>query len=74
MDKYLAVQAERFRNPVLRIFHTELGSGLRRKKRTLDNDGRKVSETLGFPIFFQKHNYGLQTTIGTVEHLKILRY
>ena len=24
LDKYLAVQAERFRNPVLRIFHTEL--------------------------------------------------
>jgi predicted Zn-dependent peptidase len=24
LDKYLAVQAERFRNPILRIFHTEL--------------------------------------------------
>ena len=23
LDKYLAVQAERFRNPILRIFHTE---------------------------------------------------
>ena len=69
LDKYLAVQAERFRNPVLRIFHTELEAVYEEKNRTLDNDGRKVSETL-FSNLFQKHNYGLQTTIGTVEHLK----
>ena len=69
LDKYLAVQAERFRNPILRIFHTELEAVYEEKNRTLDNDGRKVSETL-FSNLFQKHNYGLQTTIGTVEHLK----
>ncbi len=69
IDKYLAVQAERFRNPVLRIFHTELEAVYEEKNRTLDNDGRKVFETL-FANLFQKHNYGLQTTIGTVEHLK----
>ena len=69
LDKYLAVQAERFRNPVLRIFHTELEAVYEEKNRTLDNDGRKVSETL-FSNLFQKHNYGLKTTIGTVEHLK----
>jgi predicted Zn-dependent peptidase len=28
VDKFLAVQAERFRNPILRIFHTELEAGL----------------------------------------------
>lgn len=69
IDKYLAVQAERFRNPVLRIFHTELEAVYEEKNRTLDNDGRKIFETL-FANLFQKHNYGLQTTIGTVEHLK----
>ena len=69
LDKYLAVQAERFRNPTLRIFPTELEAVYEEKNRTLDNDGRKVSETL-FSNLFQKHNYGLQTTIGTVEHLK----
>lgn len=69
LDKYLAVQAERFRNPVLRIFHTELEAVYEEKNRSLDNDGRKVSETL-FATLFQNHNYGLQTTIGTVEHLK----
>jgi len=69
LDKYLAVQAERFRNPVLRIFHTELEAVYEEKNRALDNDGRKVFETL-FASLFKNHNYGLQTTIGTVEHLK----
>ena len=69
LDKYLKVQAERFRNPILRIFHTELEAVYEEKNRSLDSDGRKVSETL-FGTLFKNHNYGLQTTIGTVEHLK----
>lgn len=68
-DKYIAVQAERFRNPILRIFHTELEAVYEEKNRSLDNDGSIVFETL-FANLFKKHNYGLQTTIGTVEHLK----
>ena len=69
LDKYIAVQAERFRNPVLRIFHTELEAVYEEKNRSLDNDGRLVLETL-LANLFKKHNYGQQTTIGTVEHLK----
>ncbi|MBC7937032.1 MAG: insulinase family protein [Rhizobacter sp.] len=69
IDKYLAVQAERFRNPQLRIFHTELEAVYEEKNRGLDADGRKVNEKL-FAELFKNHNYGLQTTIGTIEHLK----
>lgn len=69
LDKYLTVQAERFRNPVLRIFHTELEAVYEEKNRTLDSDSRRVFETL-FANLFLNHNYGKQTTIGTVEHLK----
>lgn len=69
LDKYLAVQAERFRNPILRIFHTELEAVYEEKNRSLDSDGSRVFETL-FGELFKKHNYGLQTTIGTIEHLK----
>ena len=69
IDKYLAVQAERFRNPVFRIFHTELEAVYEEKNRTLDSDGRKVFEEM-FAGLFKNHNYGLQTTIGTIEHLK----
>lgn len=69
INKYLAVQAERFRAPVLRIFHTELEAVYEEKNRGLDNDGRKVFEKM-FATIFPNNNYGKQTTIGTVEHLK----
>ncbi len=69
VDKYLKVQGERFRNPILRIFHTELEAVYEEKNRGLDNDGRRVIEKL-FAELFKKHNYGIQTTIGTIEHLK----
>ncbi len=68
-DKYLKIQGERFRNPQLRIFHTELEAVYEEKNRSLDNDGNKVFETL-FAELFKNNNYGKQTTIGTIEHLK----
>lgn len=69
IDKYLTVQAERFRDPVFRLFHTELEAVYEEKNRGLDNDGRKVYETM-LAALFPTHNYGQQSTIGTVEHLK----
>jgi len=69
LNKYLAVQSERFRSPVLRLFHTELEAVYEEKNRGLDNDGRKVIEKM-FETLFPNNNYGKQTTIGTIEHLK----
>jgi predicted Zn-dependent peptidase len=69
INKYLAVQGERFRNPQFRIFHTELEAVYEEKNRSLDADGNKVFEKL-FASLFQHHNYGLQTTIGTIHDLK----
>src|SRR5699024_7214653 len=69
MDKYLAVQAECFRKPVFRLFHTELEAVYEEKNRSLDSDGSKVFEEM-FKQLFPNHNYGKQTTIGTIEHLK----
>lgn len=69
VDKFLAVQAERLRNPVFRIFHTELEAVYEEKNRGLDNDARKMQEAT-FYNTFPTHNYGQQSTIGTVEHLK----
>jgi predicted Zn-dependent peptidase len=69
VEKFLDVQSERFRNPILRIFHTELEAVYEEKNRTLDNDGRKMQEAMLFNLF-PTHNYGQQTTIGTIEHLK----
>jgi hypothetical protein len=58
------VQSERFRNPIFRIFHTELEAVYEEKNRSLDSDGSKYSKNY-LPVC-SKHNYGLQTTIGTV--------
>lgn len=69
LEKFLAIQDERFRNPVLRLFHTELEAVYEEKNISLDNGGNKVFEAM-FASLFKKHPYGTQTTIGTVEHLK----
>jgi predicted Zn-dependent peptidase len=69
LEKWVIIEAERFRNPVMRIFHTELEAVYEEKNRGLDNDGRKVYENL-FAELFKNHTYGTQTAIGTIEHLK----
>lgn len=69
MDKFLAVQAERFRNPIFRLFHTELEAVYEEKNRGLDNDGVKMNETMNAALF-PTTNYGQHTTIGTVTDLR----
>lgn len=69
IDKFMAIQAERFRNPIFRIFHTELEAVYEEKNRSLDNDNFKVQDAM-FASVFPTHNYGQQSTIGTIEHLK----
>ncbi len=69
LDNWLTLEAERYRKPVLRLFHTELEAVYEEKNRGLDNDGTKVFEAL-LSGLFKNHNYGLQTTIGTIDHLK----
>ncbi|MBZ4188335.1 M16 family metallopeptidase [Niabella beijingensis] len=69
LNKFLKVQADRFRDPVFRIFHTELEAVYEEKNRTMDNDGWKVMEAMHRNLF-PTSNYGQQTTIGTIEHLK----
>ncbi|HSH67843.1 MAG TPA: insulinase family protein, partial [Bacteroidia bacterium] len=69
IDNWTTIESERFRNPVLRIFHTELEAVYEEKNRSLDNDGFKVWEAL-FLGLFPNNTYGSQTTIGTIEHLK----
>lgn len=69
ISSWLALESERFRNPVLRLFHTELEAVYEEKNIGMDREDDKVWETL-YGELFKKHNYGLQTTIGTVEHLK----
>ncbi len=69
LENWLTIEAERFRAPVLRLFHTELEAVYEEKNIALDNDGRKVFVAM-MTNLFTNHAYGTQTTIGTVEHLK----
>jgi len=69
IEKWLRLESERFRYPVFRLFHTELEAVYEEKNRGLDNDGRKMFEAL-LDGLFPTHQYGQQTTIGTIEHLK----
>lgn len=69
IDKFMTIQAERFRNPIFRIFHTELEAVYEEKNRSLDNDNFKMQEAMLYNVF-PTNNYGQQSTIGTIEHLK----
>lgn len=69
LEKWLAIESERYRNPVFRIFHTELEAVYEEKNRTLDSDARKIFYAV-MSSLFKNHTYGTQTGIGTVEHLK----
>lgn len=69
LEKWLTIEAERFRNPIMRLFHTELETVYEEKNMTMDSDSRKIWENL-YAGLFRKHTYGTQTTIGEAEHLK----
>ena len=69
LENWLAIEAERYRKPVLRLFHTELEAVYEEKNRGLDSDNSKLWEAV-FEGLFVNHNYGKQTTIGTIDHLK----
>ena len=69
IEKWLKIEAERFRMPVFRLFHTELETVYEEKNRSLDSDGSKMFEGLMSGLF-PNHQYGSQTTIGTINHLK----
>jgi len=69
LENWLTIEAERYRKPVLRLFHTELEAVYEEKNRGLDSDNSKLWEAI-FAGLFKNHTYGTQTTIGTVEHLK----
>ncbi|WP_236943238.1 M16 family metallopeptidase [Hymenobacter sp. PAMC 26628] len=69
LEKWAAVQSERFTEMVPRLFHTELEAVYEEKNRGLDSDFSKEFEALNAALY-PTHPYGTQTTIGTIEHLQ----
>ncbi len=69
LENWLQIEGNRFRKIVPRLFHTELEAVYEEKNRSLDNDYWKTYESL-YAGMFPKHQYGTQTVIGTIDHLK----
>ncbi len=69
LENWMIIESERFRQPVLRLFHTELETIYEEYNMHLTNDDMKTYIAM-LAGLFKKHTYGTQTTIGTVGHLK----
>ena len=68
-ENFMIIQADRFQNPVIRLFHTELETIYEEKNMTLTQDGRRAGAAL-MEALFPNHPYGTQTTIGTQKDLR----
>ncbi len=73
MEAWATVEAERFADPVFRLFYPELEAVYEEKNLSLDRPETRVWEELMLALM-PKHPYGNQTTIGSVEHLKTPAY
>lgn len=69
IENWARIQADRFENPVIRGFHTELETIYEEKNMSLTRDGRKLNEAM-LTALFPSHPYGTQTVLGTQEQLK----
>lgn len=69
LTQWAKLESERFKEPVFRLFQTELETVYEEKNRSLDNKYSLIYEKV-LDKLFPKHPYGQQTTIGTIEHLK----
>lgn len=69
LEQWARLEAERFANPVFRLFQTELETVYEEMNRALDNKDRIIRYAVNEELF-KNHPYGTQPTIGTVEHLK----
>ena len=69
VDNWAKIQSDRFKNMVIRGFHTELEAVYEEYNIGLTSDMRKLYYTIS-KMLWPNHPYGTQTTIGTQEHLK----
>jgi predicted Zn-dependent peptidase len=69
IENWARIEADRFANPVIRGFHTELETIYEEKNMSLTQDSRKVYENM-LAGLFPTHPYGTQTVLGSQEHLK----
>ncbi len=69
VENWAKVQADRFKNMVVRGFHTELEAVYEEYNMGLTEDMSRTMEATD-SVLFPSHPYGRQTVIGTQQHLK----
>ncbi|MDR2917245.1 MAG: insulinase family protein [Tannerella sp.] len=69
IESWAKIQADRFTNPVLRLFHTELETVYEEYNMSLTRDSWRASDAL-MAALYPHHPYGTQTILGSQEHLK----
>ena len=69
LEKWLFLESDRFKNLVLRIFHTELEAVYEEFNLNTAYDNQWSMQAVD-SLLMPNHPYGTQTTIGLSEHLK----
>lgn len=69
LERWFALESERFRRPILRLFHTELETVFEEYNISQDRDFRKTMKAMQ-EVLTPTHPYGTQTTLGRGEDLK----
>lgn len=69
IENWAKVQSDRFKNMVIRGFHTELETVYEEYNMYLNEDGENAMMAMD-SVLFKNHPYGLQSVIGTSDHLK----
>ncbi len=69
LERWFELESERFRRPVLRLFHTELETVFEEYNISQDKDFRKTMKAMQ-QVLTPSHPYGTQTTLGRGEDLK----
>lgn len=69
IDNWAKVQSDRFKNMVIRGFHTELEAVYEEYNMYLNEDGENAMLAVD-SVLFKNHPYGKWDVIGTSDHLK----
>ncbi len=69
LEHWARIQGERFSDPVIRLFHTELETVYEELNMSQTNDRRMTFQALNEALY-PNHPYAKQTTLGEPEHLK----
>ena len=69
VENWAKIESERFKNAVIRGFHTELETVYEEYNMSLTRDNNKVIEKF-LGLMMPNHPYGQHTVLGKQEHLK----